>query len=138
MKKRTTRKGLAMLLVGASLMLGSMSASAASWEASHVNQTGVPISASTIAHVIVYHRAAGAKATCNYNSHTNANATTGETRIECVNYTMTKQVIQKTGTADCKPNVGEPTVDVAVSYKVSAITPTAEDIFWSKGNIVKK
>lgn len=134
MKKRTTRKGLAMLMVGATLMLGSLSVSAASWEASHVNQTGVPISASKTAYITVYHKADGATAHCNSMTHTNA-STGGETKIECVNYQMSPVVITDYLNHTCSPSIGTPTVAVAVSYKVSAKTYTAEDIFWSKGTI---
>lgn len=95
------------------------------------------IKAAGSAYVTVNHRAAGAKAVCNTNTHTNSSATTGTTTIHCVTYSMTDQKITKTGSATCKPDVGSPTVDVAVQYRISAYTPTSNDVFWSKGNITK-
>jgi len=113
-------------------------ASAASWEASHVNEPGAPGSASTSPSVVVSHKAAGADAVCNTNIHSNSTATTGTTYIDCATYTMAQKSIVKTGSVVCNPNVGAPIVDVSVTYKVSAYTPTSSDVFWSKGNITKK
>lgn len=42
-----------------------------------------------------------------------------------------------TDTKNCKPSVGSPTADISVNYKVSASTPTSNDVFWTKGNITK-
>lgn len=137
--KRTFKKTIAALFAATTMAVGmsSLGVSAASWEASHVNVPGAPSSESTTAYVTVNHRAAGAKAVCNTNTHTNSSATTGTTTIHCVTYSMTDQKITKTGSATCKPDVGSPTVDVAVQYRISAYTPTSNDVFWSKGNITK-
>ena len=118
--------------------ISAISASATSWEASHVNVPGAPGSESKVAYITVYHRAAGATATCNYNSHSNSRATTGTTTIRCTSHTMSDKTITKTSSTTCNPNVGAPYNDIAVNYKVSAYTPTSNDVFWSKGNIVKR
>lgn len=117
--------------------VGVISASATSWEASHVNVPGAPSSASTIAEITVDHMAAGAMATCNYNSHSKSSATMGTTTIECKSHSMPEVTIVKTDSVKCKPNVGAPHYDIPVDYKVSAYTPTVNDVFWSKGNMEK-
>lgn len=133
------RKRIAAL--GASLVLAvsmmSISASAASWFASHVNLPGMPSNTGAKAYVVVYHRAKGAKATCNYNTHTNAGATTGYTTIECITYYMSSKTIPNLGYKNCNPSVGSPNTDIYVQYYVTAYTPTYNDEFQSKGNIVK-
>ncbi len=121
----------AILTVG----MGSYTANAEPWATSHVNMPGAPYSESTVAYVTIYQKGAGARAVCNYNSHTNANATTGTTTIHCLTYTMTPQMITQTGSVECHPNVGEPISDISVRYQIYATTPTDSDIFWSKGNI---
>lgn len=133
------KKAIASVLAVASLSTCSVgiSASAASWSASHISG-GAPGSASTTAYLTVYHKAAGASAICNTNTHTNTTATTGYTYINCTNYSMTEKKITKTGSATCNPDVGSPTVNIAVNYRVSAYTPTSPDTFWSKGNITAK
>ncbi|MCD7716091.1 MAG: hypothetical protein LUG56_05340 [Lachnospiraceae bacterium] len=137
--KKKTRKKMAALLTAAifSFGLGSINAGAASWTASHVNITGAPSSESTIDYITVYHRAAGASAVCNYNSHTNSAADGAYTYIGCTNYSMTTVSIYNIATKTCKPSVGSPTADIAVNYKISAKTLTANDTFWTKGNITK-
>lgn len=137
--KKNFKRTMATLLVATTMAvsMGSINASAASWEASHVNVPGAPSSESTIDYITVYHRAAGATATCNYNNHSNTTATKGYTYIDCTNYTMTRVKLVKTDEDDCKPSVGSPTTDIAVNYKVSAYTPTSNDVFWTRGNIVK-
>lgn len=117
----------------------AVSVSAVSWDAIHVNQPGAPTSASTEAQVTVYHRAAGAKATCTSVSHTNSSGLTGYTRIYCDNYTLSPSPISITNTdvAICVPMVGSPTTDIAVEYTIVAYTPYSNDTFRTKGNIVK-
>ena len=137
--KKTFKRTMAALLATATMAVGvgGISASATSWEASHVNVSGAPSSESTTDYITVANRSAGAKAVCNYNSHSNTTADTGYTYINCTNYTMTQVKIENTASKTCKPSVGSPTTDISVSYKVSASTPTSNDVFWTRGNITK-
>ena len=133
------KKTIAAVVAAATLVvgMGSLSASAAPWSASHVNMPGAPYSESTVDTVTVYQRDNGASAACNYNSHTNASATTGYTIIRCITYEMIEQRLENTETRTCDPHVGDPLVDIAVQYQVAASTPTSNDVFWTKGNIIK-
>jgi len=129
------------IMAAAICIIGSMSsisASATSWRASHVNTPGAPTSESRIDYITVYQDENGALAICNHNTHSNASATIGITTINCVSHDMSSATIYKTNSTSCYPNVGDPNYDIPVVYKVSAYTPTYNDIFWSKGNIVKK
>lgn len=137
--KKTFKRTVIAILAAAIVVVGfgGVSVNAARWEASHVNVPGVPISESTIDYITVYHRAAGATAICNYNTHSNASAVIGYTYIDCTNYAMSQVEIKNTEDQPCKPFVGVPTTDIAVNYKITANTTTSNDIFWSKGNIIK-
>lgn len=135
---KTLRKITASIMAITTLAVGmtAISANAASWSASHVS--GAPGSASTTATLTVAHKAAGATAYCNYNTHTNTTAVTGYTRIDCTNYSMTQKQITNTGSVICNPSVGSPTTNISVGYKVSAYTPSSNDTFWTKGNIIAR
>lgn len=108
------------------------------WEVSCVTVPGASSGDSKIDYPVVYHKQAGVNAYCNSNTHTNTSAVTGYTKIECVTYSMDAKTITNTGSKICMPNVGEPNVDIYVKYKVSATTPYSNDIFWSKGTLVKR
>lgn len=133
------KKTIAAVVAAATLTvgMGSLSASAEPWSASHVNVPGVPYSESTVDTVTIYQKAKGANAICNYNTHTNVNATDGTTIIRCVTHSMTEQRIPNLNSEICEPDVGNPLVEIAVTYQIAASTPTSNDVFWSKGNIIK-
>lgn len=134
------------IMAAAICIVGSMSSISASaedltskpWSASHVTKPGAPSSDSRIDRVVICHKAPGAIATCNYNSHTNPSATNGITTISCFSHAMSSVTINKTDSRTCKPSVGAPQTDIEVIYYVSAYTSSYNDIFWSKGNIKKK
>lgn len=132
MKKRLT---MLMAVLFATVSLGKSAVFAASWQASHYNYPGAPDSASNVAYVTVYQGSLGAKAVCNYNSHSNTSATTGKTIIECTSHAMSPCTLIKTDYGFCKPDVGNPTPGVTVNYVVTAETSTMNDVFWSKGTI---
>lgn len=126
------------LLVVAITIFSPMAAEAANWEVSGVNMKGVPQSTSKVQYVKVAHRAAGAGAVCNYNSHTNQYGSSGITYFECTNYYMTKPSIKNIGEAVLTPDVGRPVKDISVTYKVYAKSNSDNDVFWSKGYILKR
>ena len=116
----------------------STMANAASWNASHVNQPGVPTNTGNKPIVTVYHGALGAVAVCNYNDHSNTGAYNGQTRITCITYSMSQVTIYGLNSKNLNPNVGSPNVPVMVKYRVTAYTPHYPDTFVSKGNITPK
>lgn len=133
------KKTIAVLMAAliATVGMGEISASATSWSASHANYPGAPSNEGVSPTITVKHRKAGATAICNYATHTNSTAITGYTYIHCANYSMTTKTIKNTNKATCNPDVGTPTVDISVQYRISAYTPTSSDTFNSKGNITK-
>lgn len=142
MKKKMAKKGLALLLTGATLVLGSLSVSAADWTAIHVNMQGAPMNASTTAYVTIYHGVHGALVRCTSASHSNPAGTTGKEYVECTSHPMVVDnnsylTIVSTGSGVCTPNIGSPLRDIPVSYKISAATPVINDIYETRGNIVK-
>ena len=108
-----------------------------SWQASHAYYPGAPGGSGVTDYPELFQRASGATAYCNFNSHTNASATSGTTYISCETYSMTSVSIYNLGSASCNPNVGAPLTDIYVKYKVTCQTPTPYDTFVSKGNIIK-
>ena len=118
-------------------ILASAAGTSASWAASRVNVYGAPSSSSTSPTVEVMQKANGAKAVCNSVTHSNDDADTGYTYINCLNYTMSQVTIVNTDTAYLYPAVGSPLVDITVRYKVTASTPFYPDVFWSYGTISK-
>lgn len=138
MKKLKNLIGVLSITLLVSLGIGNSSVGATSWSVSHANYPGAPSSEGVAKSIIVKHRAAGAKATCNYSTHSNVNATTGYTYISCENYSMTRKSIKNLNYVICNPNVGSPISDISVRYRVSAYTPTSSDTYNSKGNIEKR
>ena len=119
--------------------MSSMGVSAAKFTVSHVNVPGAPTSESKTANVTVAHRAAGATAYVSSCYNTDGSGTTGKTYFNCVTYSsMGRVTIENMGSATLKPSIGNPSVDVNITYRVSAYTPNSQNVFGSSGSIVKK
>jgi hypothetical protein len=123
------------LAVGTLSSVGAMNVGAEPWTAKNVNINGA--GGTTSDDVTISQNQNGAKAICNYNTHSVVNATTGYTRINCLTYAMSQKTITNLGSVTLNPSV-VPLIDINVTYRVSASTPTYGDVFWSKGNIVRK
>lgn len=139
--KRTFKKTIAALIAATTMAVGmsSLGASAADFKVSHVNVPGAPSSESKTANVTVAHRSAGATATVSSCYNTDGSGTTGKTYFNCVTYSnMGRVTIENLGAATLKPSIGNPSVDINITYKVSASTPNSQNVFWSSGSIVKK
>lgn len=142
------KKTVAVTLTAATVLVAGMggrgveaavnASTSESWEVSCVNMTGVPPSTSKSQTVTVLQGKDGTIAVCNFNSHTNKSATLGYTFINCVSHSMTQQKITNLGSVICKPDVGSPTDEIPVVYRIDATTPSTDDIFWSKGTISKR
>lgn len=141
MKNKKLFKSLGALMMAAAICVSASlpvcAAESATWETSHVNISGAPYEASHIDQKTISHRKEGAKVVCNYNSHTNANASQGTTTVRCITFSMAAATINNTDTIFCHPDVGAPNVDISVKYTFTANTPTNNDEFWAKGNISK-
>ncbi|MDR0919106.1 MAG: hypothetical protein LBM93_07645 [Oscillospiraceae bacterium] len=133
------KKLLAVVLaVGTLSTISAMNVGAATsapWTAKCVNINGAGGTSSDTVTISQYQK--GATAICNYSTHTVATATTGITTINCLTYSMSSKTITNIGSVILSPNV-VPLIDINVSYRVSAYSPTPSDVFWSKGNIIKR
>ena len=76
------------VVVCVSASLPVSAADIATWSTAHANVIGAPGTASYADHQTISHTNKGARVVCNYNSHTNVNATTGTTTVSCNTYSM--------------------------------------------------
>lgn len=107
------------------------------WDARHVNIQGAPSNLGYSDYLVVASYG-WLKATCNYNTHTNASATKGVTTITCETFAMNSQSITNLGSVYLYPSIIGAKVPVNARFKVTAHTGYINDTFTSKGTVTTK